>query len=241
MKAFFKLSLSSLQPAYSTGNRRLTLLFYYHTSLHALSSALQPLKYARFKSAAPLNSKACRGSTAHGFKADALRLSASVNSYNVLYPRSALVLNAAVATCVRTGWTHLYSVRKRQQTSVPSFCSTMACWRFSTTESASCCMRRHRGGVAWRESTHTRALTHTSCTPPSIYSVLYCSVLSPSCEQRRGISASSSVPPRCPLGLKCPFIARRYLIGSSISPYRCAARTSASLYSRRLALLVLGL
>lgn len=161
-----------------------------------------------------------------------------------LYPRSALVLNAAVATCVRTGWTHLYSVRKRQQTSVPSFCSTMASWRFSTTESASCCMRRHRGGVASRESTHTRALTHTSCTPPSIYSVLYCSVLSPSCEQRRGISVSSSVPPRCPLGLKCPFIARRYLIGSSISPYRCAARTSASLYSCRLsaaALLVLEL
>lgn len=93
--------------------------------------------------------------------------------------------------------------------------------------------------AAWRWSclerkyTHTRTHTH-SCTPPSISSVLYCSVLSLSCEQRRGISVSSSVPPRCPLGLKCPFIARRYLIGSSISPYRCVARTSASLYSRRL-------
>lgn len=104
------------------------------------------------------------------------------------------------------------------------------------------------GGIAVelpreRKYTYTRTHTH-SCTPPSITSVLYCSVLSPSCEQRRGISVSSSVPPRCPLGLKCPFIARRYLIGSSISPYRCVARTSASLFSRRLsaaALLVLGL
>lgn len=105
----------------------------------------------------------------------------------------------------------------------------------------------HAAASRWncleRKYTYTRTHTH-SCTPPSITSVLYCSVLSPSCEQRRGISVSSSVPPRCPLGLKCPFIARRYLIGSSISPYRCVARTSASLYSRRLsaaALLVLWL
>lgn len=105
----------------------------------------------------------------------------------------------------------------------------------------------HAAASRWncleRKYTYTRTHTH-SCTPPSITSVLYCSVLSPSCEQRRGISVSSSVPPRCPLGLKCPFIARRYLIGLSISPYRCVARTSASLYSRRLsaaALLVLGL
>lgn len=44
-------------------------------------------------------------------------------------------------------------------TSVPSFCSTLSCLRFSTTESALCCMGRHCRGVASRQSTHTHTYT----------------------------------------------------------------------------------